>query len=264
MAKGKGKRPTREPISLADIRDRIVGLERMYPRDILDHPGQWKAHTQEQIDAMVGILKDIGQADALKVWRSERAGGKYVTFDGHLRKSLDPDRLWPVLVTDLTDEEADYALLTHDTITAMAQSDRAAVATLMTSVRSAEAGVQAMLSAMADDLGLYREEEDEASAALLRRLNVTIGDPHHQVTYGDVWRVGPHLLLCLDVFTAWPTWTQYLEGPALFVPYPGPFVALTVKAEMQRLVMVQPDPYVAGHILDMYASARGEGQVGKA
>ena len=41
-----------------------------------------------------------------------------------------------------------------------------------------------------------------------------------------------------------------LNSGDLFLPYPGPFVPLSIKAGNNRLVMVQPDPYIAGHILD--------------
>jgi hypothetical protein len=49
----------------------------------------------------------------------------------------------------------------------------------------------------------------------------------------------------------------------LFAPYPGSFVPLTVKGEEHELIMVQPDAYIAGHILDQYVTAKGEGSVSR-
>jgi hypothetical protein len=52
-----------------------------------------------------------------------------------------------------------------------------------------------------------------------------------------------------------------LKGDAIFAPYPGPFVPLTLKAEERAIVMVQPDEYIAGHILDQYENVKGAGSV---
>ena len=50
---------------------------------------------------------------------------------------------------------------------------------------------------------------------------------------------------------------------ALLCVYPGPFVPFGAKAAKHRLVMVQPDTYICGHILDRYADANGEDSVVK-
>lgn len=104
----------------------------------------------------------------------------------------------------------------------------------------------------------------KSDGSLLALSEITIAEPRHTVAPGDVWRLGDHLLICADVLTGWPTWLPYLKGEnILFAPYPGPFVPLTLKAEVYRLVMVQPDVYIAGHILDRYTDIKGEGSVHK-
>lgn len=113
------------------------------------------------------------------------------------------------------------------------------------------------------------EAEDETTeisdGSLLALLDITIAEPRHQVTIGDVWQVGPHVLVVADVLTDWPLWTKYLTGnEVIFAPYPGPFVPLTLRAErVKRIVMVQPDRYIAGHILDHYEEVHGAAQVVK-
>lgn len=105
---------------------------------------------------------------------------------------------------------------------------------------------------------------ERSDGSLLERVNITIADPTHVVETGDVWSVGPHLLICVEVLTEWETWVPYLDGEdCIFAPYPGAFVPLTLKAEEKRLVMVQPDKYIAGHILDRYSEIYGEGEVQK-
>jgi hypothetical protein len=60
------------------------------------------------------------------------------------------------------------------------------------------------------------------------------------------------------VISEWTVWVKYLEGDnVLFAPYPGAFVPLGVKADTHRLVMIQPDTYIAGHILDRYSEVYG-------
>lgn len=104
---------------------------------------------------------------------------------------------------------------------------------------------------------------EASDGSLLSLLDVGIGEPRHEVMPGDRWAVGPHVLICASVMKDWPVWSPELEGEAMFVPYPGPFVPLGTKAEHHQLVMVQPDTYVAGHILDRYAEVNGEDKVRK-
>lgn len=98
----------------------------------------------------------------------------------------------------------------------------------------------------------------------LALADVSIGDPVHQVEKGEVWRVGPHLLVCAEVYDGWTEWVKYLDDPSvLLVPYPTPTLPLTVRAEANRLVMVQPDRWLAGHVLDKFAAVRGAESVEK-
>jgi hypothetical protein len=108
------------------------------------------------------------------------------------------------------------------------------------------------------------EDKPTSDGSLLALTQVTIADPRHQVERGDVWLLGEHVLVCADVLKDWRAWVGFLKGEStIFAPYPGPFVPLTNKAETMRFVMVQPDPYIAGHILDRYCDVKGEGSVRK-
>jgi hypothetical protein len=49
--------------------------------------------------------------------------------------------------------------------------------------------------------------------------------------------------------------------PAYFLPFAGPLVPLSKKADSHTLIMVQPDTYIAGHVLDRYAEIHGEHSV---
>lgn len=126
------------------------------------------------------------------------------------------------------------------------------------------------VSVDSDDItAIINAANEDAPAApsdgsLLELTNVTLAAPRHEVETGEVWTVGGHTLICIDVMRGWALWSTHLEGDTtLFVPYPGPFAPLTIRSEHHRMIMVQPDPYICGHILDRYADVHGEASIGK-
>lgn len=115
-----------------------------------------------------------------------------------------------------------------------------------------------------DDETDWKEEgegKDESDGSMLKLLSITIDEPNHKVERGQVYTIGRHTLICVNVLTDWSIWKNYLKGDAIFAPYPGPFVPLSKIAQNLRIVMVQPDPYIAGHILDRFEDINGPGSV---
>src|SRR2546428_4194890 len=110
------------------VRDRISGLVRVRAGDLQPNPRNWRRHPHRQRAALRALLRRIGYADALL---ARREGDSLVLIDGHLRQSMDPDQVVPVLVLDVTEEEADTLLVTLDPLAALAQADTAALADLL-------------------------------------------------------------------------------------------------------------------------------------
>ena len=105
--------------------------------------------------------------------------------------------------------------------------------------------------------------EDEAKSALLELINVTFGEPRHQVASGDHYVLGGrHDLFCTSVICGFNQWGLAMNPGKLFCPYAGVFVPFARKAEREALVMVQPDPFICGHLLDRFEEA-GKGEVVK-
>lgn len=88
-------------------------------------------------------------------------------------------------------------------------------------------------------------------------MDISIEEPRTKVEPGQVIKLGEHVLICASVMDDWPLWSPYLQEGCLFMPYAGPFVPLSEKANEYRLVMVQPEPYIAGYIVDRYQEVHG-------
>lgn len=130
------------------IRDRIVELRRVRAGDLRPNANNWRLHPQSQRTAMRGVLDEIGYASALLARPIE--GGLLELVDGHLRAETTPDEIVPVLVLDVTAEEADKLLATLDPLSAMADTDVAALAALLERVETSDDRVAEMLAQLAD------------------------------------------------------------------------------------------------------------------
>lgn len=124
------------------------------------HPRNWRAHPDSQRAALRGILEEIGFAGALLT--RELPDGRLQLIDGHLRaEELHENKKVPVLITDLTEEEALKLLLLHDPIARMAEFDPDALASLTAEVETDEAAVQALI----DELAAECEPPDDETGA---------------------------------------------------------------------------------------------------
>ena len=102
----------------SSIRDRIIELRRVRAGDIAPNPKNWRTHGDRQRSAVNAALSEIGYADAL-IARETPDGLELI--DGHLRAELTPEQEVPVLVVDLSEEEANKLLVTLDPLAALAR-----------------------------------------------------------------------------------------------------------------------------------------------
>lgn len=179
-------------------RDRKVETVRMRVGDIQPHPMNPKIHPAGQLAPLRGLLETVGKLDDLKAYRSERAGGALVFFDGHGRQSLDPEAEWDVDIYDLTDAEADLAVATFDPIGWQAEQSRAQLDALLREVSTGDAALQKLLSDVAEESGLYFGNEPQAPGAGGDEFDATPEETQTRVKYGDLWQCGEHRVLCGD------------------------------------------------------------------
>ena len=132
------------------IRDRIRELRRVRARDLIPNPKNWRTHPQAQQDALRGLLAEVGYADALLARETPQG---LVLIDGHLRAETTPDAEVPVLVVDVTEEEADKILLSLDPLASMAEIDRDAIEKLLSTVATDSEAVRNLFAKLAEESG---------------------------------------------------------------------------------------------------------------
>lgn len=132
--------------------NRIVGEGFEDPEQLLANPMNFRIHPKAQQDALAGVLNEVGWVQRVIVNRTTQH-----VIDGHLRVSLaitKGEKQVPVIYVDLTEAEEKLVLATIDPLSAMAATDAEKLDALLHEVNSGEAGVQAMLAALAQDMGI--------------------------------------------------------------------------------------------------------------
>ena len=178
------------------FRDRVKELRRVKAADLITNPKNWRRHPKAQAAALRGLLREVGYADALLA--RELNDGQLMLIDGHLRAETTPTMEVPVLVLDVSEEEADKLLLSLDPLAAMAKQDPDRVKALIESVRTDDAAVEDLFRRIAGE-DLWRElHPDEVAEVEVApdRCAALIEKWHTEL--GQVWEIGPHRVVCGD------------------------------------------------------------------
>jgi DNA modification methylase len=179
-----------------EIRDRIKELRRVRAKDLIPNPKNWRRHPKAQADALRGLLAEVGYADALLV--RELSDGQLMLIDGHLRAETTPDSEVPVLVLDVTAEEADKILLTLDPLAAMAEADRERIGRLLETVRTDNQAVEELLRSTAGEqvwASIHPEDTFEPPAQFDKAGEL---QEKWKTKAAQLWQVSQHRLLCGD------------------------------------------------------------------
>jgi hypothetical protein len=142
----KRKQAVEVPAVPRQFKDRILRLDRVKSSELAQNPKNWRTHPEAQQAAMRGVLSEIGWTDALIA--RQLPDGTLELIDGHLRASVDPDEVVPVLIVDVTEEESDKLLTILDPLTAMAGVDSGKLADLLNSVSFDTAGMNVLLESL--------------------------------------------------------------------------------------------------------------------
>lgn len=196
------------------IRDRIKELRRVKASDLRPSPRNWRTHGNAQKDVLRGVLAEIGMADALLA--RELPDGTLELIDGHCRADVDSNMTWPVLILDVTEEEANKLLVTIDPLAAMAGADAAKLDGLLKDMLIDNDAVKLMLQEMAQDIGCdFGTPAEIVEDEIPEVPKVAVTQP------GDLYVLGNHRLLCGDC-TIEANVTRLLAGIVPFIMVTDP------------------------------------------
>ena len=163
------------------MRDRVKELRRVPASELRANPKNWRTHPPAQAAALKGVLAEIGFADAM-IARETEDGLELI--DGHLRREVMGDQEVPVLVLDVTEEEADKLLLTYDPLAAMAHADMNNLLALASLTEFESPAVFDMLEALIngerDVMPMLGDELDESIADGVQLCRCECGHEHHK------------------------------------------------------------------------------------
>lgn len=154
------------------IQNRIKELRQVKASELLPNPKNWRTHPVEQSNALRGVLSEIGYADALIAYETDNG---LMLIDGHLRAETTPDMEVPVLVTDLSSDEADMLLATLDPLSAMARSNQESLLSLI-----------GTLNVQNESVGLMLDAVLEGETEFIRSVGTTPTLDELEQEYGDI------------------------------------------------------------------------------
>lgn len=222
-------RPRRR--SRQQIRDRVVELRRVRAGDLHPNARNWRRHPERQRAALRGLLRQIGYADALIAREQD---GALVLVDGHLRRSLDPEQVVPVLVLDLSEEEADTLLATLDPLAAMALPDPEPLAELLSRVQASSTAVTELLDSLARGAGL------PSRPGLVDPEEIPALPAKARTRSGDLWLLGEHRLLCGDATKARDL-ARLMAGEVADVLWTDPPYGVSYRGKTSRALRIVGD-----------------------
>jgi len=186
MSRGKTAAPSA-------FRSRIVGDGEEAPDQLLANPLNWRVHPKEQVDALEGLLKQVGWVQRVIV--NKRTGH---VVDGHARVALALRRAeptLPVLYVDLSEDEERLVLAAIDPIGGMAGRDDDMLAQVLEGLTAEDAGLQALLDGLAgaDSAGAAPPAPPDTGIAYEEKFAVLVtctGEPHQREVFEALQGMG--------------------------------------------------------------------------
>jgi len=171
--------------------NRIIGAGTEDPEKLTPHPKNWRRHPKPQAQALEGALEEIGWLQDIIINQST---GR--VLDGHLRIELaikNGERSVPVKYVDLSEEEEEKALITLDPITAMAETDKDLLNSLIENCQTDNQKVKDLLQDIAEreklPIGKKQAKEDDYEPP---------PEIETDIQRGDIYQLGRHRVMCGD------------------------------------------------------------------
>jgi hypothetical protein len=172
------------------VRDRIIEFRRVRARDLLPHPNNYRLHSRAQRATFRASLAEIGHADALIAMKLP--DGRLMLINGHMRAEDDPDAYVPVLILDVSREEADKLLLLLDPLAEMAQRDADRIMALLAKVQTQSEPLRELFRRTAGERVWQMVHPDDVREANVSQDRVTELRDKYGTELGQLWGAGPN------------------------------------------------------------------------
>lgn len=142
-------------------KNRIVGLGEEEPTQLIHNPFNWRVHTEQQRNGIVGSLSGVGWVDGIIV--NKRTGH---IIDGHARAeeaAKAGQETIPVIYVDVSENEELLVLATFDPLGAMAVTDQPILEQLLHDVSTDNADLMQLLEDIAVEHGVVPKEGAESN-----------------------------------------------------------------------------------------------------
>ncbi len=234
---------------------------------LIPYANNSRTHDEAQVAQIAGSIKEFGFRDPILVDEAN------MILCGHGRvmaaRKLGMTTVPAISTEGMTELEKKAFIIAHNKIASNAGWDNELLKLELGTLQ--EEGFDFELTGFsAEEFDLLCNTNDDVvedkKESILDKLDVSIDEPRTEVNKNDKWILGDkHILICAEVVKEWDKWVKELEGEkTLFLPFAGIYAALAKKAEEYRLVIVQPDTYIAGLIIDRYQDVHGFSSVRKA
>lgn len=241
---------------------------KVWPLDeIVPYERNPRTHPDAQIEMLARLMQEHGVDQPIVVDEA----GVIIKGHGRLRAArLAGMSTFPVVVKNgLTEDQKRAERISDNQVSLLAGWDHGLMKLEMNDL-SLAGYEMSLLGFDSTEMAQFTNGSDLNAAdevdrgALLELVDVTIAEPTYILQTGDHYVLDQrHHLLVESVITGWNAWVPLLVDGAVFCPYPGVFIPFSGRADDHAMIMVQPDTYIAGHILDRFVEVKGKKAVKK-
>jgi hypothetical protein len=247
-----------EPDKVRSIKAELTKIE-TWPTDRpIPYEGNAKNHPPAQVKLIMNSMREFGFTYPLLV---DEEG---IIIAGHGRlmaaKALKLETVNVLVAEGWSEDQKRAYRIADNKLTELGEWNLDALAAEFTALDQAGFDLDVMgfsAEEMQEFPGFGLPDGSNVSGEELRPADEVFGEPETVPEKGSVWKLGDHYLVVASPIDGWPAFLEYLVPGALLAVYPGLYVPFAKRAVGRALVMVQPDEWTAGHMIDRWRISGG-------